>query len=61
MATSAVARGVQAAGIDVTLPAEVGGLAALVEQLGRQGTISRGMMQQHVPPLILDLWLSLAE
>lgn len=53
-----MARGVQAAGIDVILPSEVGRLAAVLGELSRWRTIPQHVVRKHVPSLILDLWLS---
>ena len=57
-ATGAVAQGVAAAGIDVALPRKVGLLAVLLEGVSEQGGFPRALIEQHIPPFILDTWMS---
>eukprot|EP00884_Botryococcus_braunii_P002738 jgi/Botrbrau1/12465/Bobra.0169s0012.2 len=59
MAGSAMAKGVQAAGIDVILPSEVGRLAAFLQELLRWGSFPADQVRRRVPSLVLDLWPSI--
>jgi hypothetical protein len=60
-ATGAVAQGVQAAGIDVALPRNVGILVAVVEDVCAHGGLSQGFVHQYIPPFITDTWLSVLQ
>ena len=57
-ATGSVAQGIEAAGIEVALPQNVGLLLAFLDELGRYGNLPRSLIVQHVPPFIYDTWLS---
>lgn len=55
--TGSVAHGVEAAGIQVVLPGEVGSLLAFFAELARSGHFSDHELSSSVP-LIYDTWLS---
>ena len=60
-ATGAVAQGVQAAGIDVALPRQIGLLVALLEGVAEAGGFPQALLEQHMPPFVLDTWLSVLQ
>ena len=55
VATSASAHGMQAAGIQVGLPAEVGRLLAFLQQLAR-ALGKQAVLTKCLPPFLLDNW-----
>ena len=60
-ATGAVAKGVQAAGIDVALPRKIGTMVAFANEISAFGGFAEGLMQQHIPPFVTDTWLSVLQ
>ena len=56
VATSATALSVQAAGIQIGLPAEVGRLLAFLEQAVQATGQGRQLLRQFLPPFLLDNW-----
>ena len=56
VATSTTALSVQAAGIQVGLPAEVGRLLTFLEQTVQATGKSRQFMRHFLPPFLLDNW-----
>ena len=56
VATSATAQSVQAAGIQVGLPAEVGRLLAFLQQTSKATGSDRSLLKQYLPPFLLDNW-----
>lgn len=55
--TGSVAHGVEAAGIQVALPGEVGSLLAMLSELGRYKQIPDSMLSDCIP-FVYDTWLS---
>ena len=56
VATSTTALSVQAAGIQIGLPAEIGRLLAFLEQAVRATGKGRQLLSQFLPPFLLDNW-----
>lgn len=56
IATSATAHSMQAAGVQVGLPAEVGRLLAFLQQLAGAMGNKQSLLRQCVPPFLLDNW-----
>lgn len=56
VATSTTALSVQAAGIQIGLPAEVGRLLAFLEQMAQATGQGRQLLRQFLPPFLLDNW-----
>ena len=54
--TSATANSIQAAGIQVGLPAEIGRLLAFLQQTSRAAGQGRGLLKQFLPDFLLDNW-----
>ena len=50
-ATGSVAKGVAAAGLDVSLPADVSRFAAFVEELALHARLPQGLVQSHLPSI----------
>ena len=55
--TGSVAHGVEAAGIQVALPGEVGSVLAMLTELGRYEQFPDGILSTSMP-FVLDTWLS---
>lgn len=55
--TGSVAHGVEAAGIQMALPREVGSLLAFLGELAQFGQLSESQLSSSIP-LIYDTWLS---
>ena len=58
--TGSVAQGIEAAGIQVALPREVGTLLAFLRELGRFGDVPDSLVARHIP-FVYDTWLSVFE
>ncbi|KAL0019773.1 hypothetical protein WJX79_007774 [Trebouxia sp. C0005] len=56
VATSATALSVQAAGIQIGLPAEIGRLLAFLQQVNTATGSGRSLLKQFLPPFLLDNW-----
>jgi hypothetical protein len=56
VATSATALSVQAAGIQIGLPAETGRLLAFLQQVNTATGSGRNLLKQFLPPFLLDNW-----
>ena len=56
VATSATAHGMQAAGLQVGLPAEIGRLLAFLQQLARAMGNKPEVLRGSLPPFLLDNW-----
>jgi len=56
VATSATALSVQAAGIQIGLPAEIGRLLAFLQQVNTATEAGRSLLKQFLPPFLLDNW-----
>ena len=54
--TSTTALSVQAAGIQIGLPAEIGRLLAFLEQTVEASGKGRQLLKQFLPPFLLDNW-----
>lgn len=55
--TGSVAHGVEAVGIQVALPIEVGGMLAVLNELERYGEIPDRLLSNSLP-FVYDTWLS---
>ncbi len=56
VATSATARSVQAAGIQIGLPAEIGRLLAFLQQVNTATGSGRSLLKQFLPSFLLNNW-----
>jgi len=56
-ATGPLAQGVQAAGIDVTLPQTVGCLVSFAQDIAVFANLPEATLQRYIPPFIADTWL----
>ncbi|KAL0035553.1 hypothetical protein WJX77_011820 [Trebouxia sp. C0004] len=56
VATSATALSVQAAGIQIGLPAEIGRLLAFLQQVNTATEAGRSLLKRFLPPFLLDNW-----
>lgn len=60
VATSTTALSVQAAGIQVGLPAEMGRLLVFLQQTSKTVGEGKSLLKQHLPSFLLDNWQCLA-
>ena len=58
--TGSVAQGVEAAGIQVKLPGEVGVVLAFFGEMARHGALPERLVSEHVP-FVYDAWLSVLD
>ena len=52
-ATGSVAKGVAAAGLDVSLPADISRFAAFADELERHARFPPGLVRSHLPPIFV--------
>lgn len=60
VATSTTAQSVQAAGIQVSLPAEMGRLLVFLQQTSKAVGEDKSLLRQQLPSFLLDNWQCLA-
>ena len=60
VATSTTALSVQAAGIQIGLPSEIGRLLVFLQQTSKAIGEDKSLLKQHLPSFLLDNWQCLA-